>query len=211
MSDLPAPDVRYAGDTMGQRLKTYEALSDPRLPVGSFYAIRLDGKGFSKYTKKIKAQKPFDLDLMGIMDGVCRDLLLEFHFATVYTQSDEITCIPYFFGDNREAAFSGRLQKLSSVLASYAAASFARHLNAAIGRRPSFATNAYATFDCRVFAVPTKEELLNVLIWRQRDCEKNAKNGFAQSYFSHKALLKKNSDEQVRMVEEMHEPVVSHG
>lgn len=54
-----------------------------------------------------------------------------------------------------------------------------------------------AWFDARAFGVPIKEEAYNAVMWRARDCVKNSKGVFAQTYCSHKSLLNKHSNEQI--------------
>jgi hypothetical protein len=44
------------------------------------------------------------------------------------------------------------------------------------------------TFDCRVFQVPTTQDLLDVFIWREDDAVKNSVTMLAQAHFSHSEL-----------------------
>jgi tRNA(His) 5'-end guanylyltransferase len=50
-----------------------------------------------------------------------------------------------------------------------------------------------AMFDARVFQIPEKEEVVNCLIWRQQDAERNSIQMLAQSLYSHKELHGKNT------------------
>ena len=52
------------------------------------FVVRLDGRGFSKYTKKMKFNKPFDNDLIQIMQNVTADLMKQTQASFGYTQSD---------------------------------------------------------------------------------------------------------------------------
>lgn len=56
-----------------------------------------------------------------------------------------------------------------------------------------------AYFDSRVFQIPELEEVVNCLIWRQRDAEKNSIAMLAQSLYSHKELFKKNGSDMQEM------------
>jgi tRNA(His) 5'-end guanylyltransferase len=50
----------------------------------------------------------------------------------------------------------------------------------------NFANSAY--FDCRVFTIPDRIEVINYFRWRQQDCIRNSLSMVAQSNFSHKEL-----------------------
>jgi tRNA(His) 5'-end guanylyltransferase len=51
---------------------------------------------------------------------------------------------------------------------------------------PGQETLAY--FDCRVFTIPDRVEVMNYFRWRQQDCIRNSVSMVAQSNFSHKQL-----------------------
>ena len=119
--------------------------------------------------------------------------------------------------------FSGRTHKITSLCASYATMSFNKHLNEefmkermeiadrwedafrmtdeeradrrTLERFNNKLENAY--FDARCFGVESLEEVYNVFLFRGRDCIKNSKSVFSQSYCSHKELLNKNGEEQI--------------
>ncbi|MCB9766509.1 MAG: hypothetical protein H6739_42435, partial [Alphaproteobacteria bacterium] len=101
-----------------------------------------------------------------------------------YTQSDEISLIFYSDRSDRAIFLDGRIQKMTSILASMATAMFNAGLPDAIpekeGRR--------ALFDCRVWTVPTREEAANVLLWRELDATKNSISMAARAHYSHNAL-----------------------
>ena len=56
-------------------------------------------------------------------------------------------------------------------------------------------------FDARCFNIP-KEEVVNLVLWRQFDAERNSINSMGQSYFSHKELQNKNCGEVLKMLED---------
>ena len=155
--------------TLGARMKKYERSYDyqiiGRIPI----IIRLDGKGFSKWTKKCKFIKPFDHLMSGQMSRAMKETAEKIEGCMFsYTQSDEITFV-LRNDQSLEATpwFDNRIQKIGSVVNSI----FTAHFN-------NFDKKLYdfplAYFDARVFAVPTKSEILNGLIWRQNDCVKNS-------------------------------------
>ena len=170
------------GDDFGDRMKGYEAAADLRLdPVFPIYA-RIDGRAFSTFTRGMR--RPFDPDMTAAMVATCAALIEKTHARIGYTQSDEISLV-WLAEGVAEPLFSGRIQKLSSVLAGLATAAF----TAALMRSP---LAPYASklphFDCRVCGLPGRWEAANMLLWREMDASKNAVSMAAHAHFSHKAL-----------------------
>ena len=75
--------------SLGNSLKGYEKEFETHIPYDNHIIIRLDGHGFSKFTKGFK--KPFDEILHRAMVETTKDLVKEFQAVSGYTQSDEIT------------------------------------------------------------------------------------------------------------------------
>ena len=189
--------MKYKRDDFGNRMKAYEKLSEsvliPNLPI----VVRLDGKGFSKYTKKMK--RPYDEVLSNLMSDTCVHLMGKYsHIVCAYTQSDEITLIMKNEYD-KPVEFNGRLQKLCSILAGETSSFFA--VNASkLGLNE---TNQYPVFDCRIFNVPSWIEASNVILWREQDASKNSVQMLGQHNFSHKQLhgLKGNQIQEKLLLE----------
>lgn len=188
-------------DDLGDRMKAYEAVEaqrrlDPTLPM----IARLDGRGFSKFTRGLA--RPFDPRLSGLMVDTTRHLLGAFDAQLGYTQSDEITLVWAPFQQPATPPFGGRVQKLTSVFASEATAFFMADLATRIpekaGRR--------AAFDCRVWSVPSEAEAVNAVVWRQLDARKNSISSAARVHFSHKVLDRKSGEEMVAMLTEKGAP-----
>ena len=57
----------------------------------------------------------------------------------------------------------------------------------------------HAFFDARAFIIP-REEIFNVLCWRQLDCKRNSIQLLGQANFSHNQLQNKNNDEIQEML-----------
>lgn len=55
-------------------------------------------------------------------------------------------------------------------------------------------------FDSRVWTISDREEVINTFIWRQQDCTRNSISMVAQSLYSHKELMNKNSSELQEMI-----------
>lgn len=168
------------GDEFGARMKAYEAAEtsrrlDPHLPI---YA-RIDGRSFSRFTRGMA--RPFDERMLDAMIATTKHLVAETHARIGYTQSDEISLVWLADSPGSDVFFSGKVQKMVSVLASIAAAKFARVCPAGFEDR-------LPHFDARVFQMPSTMEAANAFLWRAMDARKNAISMVAQSRFSPRQL-----------------------
>lgn len=155
--------------------------------------IRLDGKGFSKFTKGLN--KPFDDGFSDDMDATAVFLCENIQGAKfAYTQSDEISIVLTDF-DNLETSawFDYNVQKMVSIAASLATAKF-NQLRAFRGE------TKLAQFDARVFQVPSINEMVNTILWRQQDCTRNSISMAASANFSHKLLEGKSGNDKQEML-----------
>lgn len=182
-------------DALGDRMKLYESRETARacMPGLPTYA-RIDGRCFSRFTKGL--DRPYDMRLSAVMISVTKALVEETNAVIGYTQSDEISLL---WDAEKEMLFGGKFQKLSSVLAGIATASFIvacanyeeLHNRVAI---------LLPSFDCRVFQLPNKTEAVNTLIWREQDATKNAISMAARCLYSHKELQDKTGPEMQGMI-----------
>ncbi len=181
--------------------------------------IRLDGKGFSKWTKDL--EKPFDEGFTDDMIETAKYLCANIQGVKfAYAQSDEISIVLTDF-DNLEsqAWFDYNVQKMTSIAASMATAKFnqlrlirfaknnvdpysstwARVLD---GTMNANEINDFkiAMFDARVFQVPTVDEMVNVMIWRQQDATRNSISMAAHEICGHSATMNKSGDEKQEML-----------
>lgn len=179
-------------DKMGDRLKYYEGIEAgrvliPHLPI----CVRVDGRAFHTFTRGMK--RPYDVDMSNAMIDTMKYLVEKTDACIGYVQSDEISLI---LSDEKDPMFGGRVQKLTSVIASMATAMF----NLVIHR--SFPDKPLAEFDCRVWNVPNRTEAANTILWREFDATKNSISMAARAYYSDKQLLGKNSSEKQDMLME---------
>lgn len=182
-------------DILGDRMKGYENATCgirllPRIPV----IARLDGKGFSKFTKGLK--RPYDERLANLMIETTKYLVKETNANCGYHQSDEITLVWYSETYESKIYFDGRLFKMISDLAAMASVFFNRELPNYLPEK----THLMPRFDCRVFNVPTADEAANTFLWRELDATKNSISMAAQHYYSHKELHAKNSSQKQEML-----------
>jgi tRNA(His) 5'-end guanylyltransferase len=171
-----------------------ESESSRRFLRGLPVLARIDGKKFSKYTATLN--KPFDTGFSECMIKTTEELVNETNTLLAYTQSDEISLV--FLGDDISQIFcDGRISKMTSILSSMATAFFNTHLRTLI---PSKVDSKPAFFDTRVWSVPSKQDVIDYLISRQTDCQRNSVSMAARSIYSHKALHGKNTKEMQEMM-----------
>lgn len=182
-------------DDFGDRMKGYEAVEtarrlDVHLPV---YA-RVDGRAFSTFTRGM--QRPFDRRMTTAMVDTAAFLVEKSHARIGYAQSDEISLVWLAEGEASDIFFSGKIQKMVSVIASMAAAKFASLC-------PENYRHRLPHFDTRVFQLPSKTEAANAILWRAMDARKNAIQAAAQAAFSTKELFRKSQSDMLKMLDEL--------
>lgn len=163
------------------------------LPKNSYAVIRVDGKGFSKYTKNMA--KPFDYGFTTDMRETAKYLAENIdgaHFA--YTQSDEISVVfSDLAGENTEWWFGGQVQKIVSIVAAMATAKF----NSLRFEGP------LALFDARVHHLDGAMGVWEYVQWRQSDALKNSVGMLASHHFSHKQLQGVSTQKRIEMLREI--------
>lgn len=166
-------------DLVTLEMKGLEHQFRTALPAKSFAVIRVDGKGFSKYTRGLV--RPFDAKFTNDMRETALFLCQNIDGALFgYTQSDEISIVMSDLSNNNtQAWFNGQIQKIVSTSAGLASAKFNR-------LRPEI--DKIAVFDGRTHTLPDAEGALRYIQWRQADAMKNSVGMLASHYFSHRTL-----------------------
>ncbi len=185
-------------DAFGDRMKSYEATetnraSMPLLPL----MIRLDGRGFSKFTQGLS--RPYDKRLSKCMVLLTLYLTREAGAKLGYTQSDEITLLLNQNTYEEQLFFGGKFFKLNSVLASMATAYFSRLIKKYLPheyylKRP--------LFDCRSWNVPNLIEAANCFLWREQDATKNSIQMAVREVASSKQLQGKKREAQLQILKD---------
>jgi tRNA(His) 5'-end guanylyltransferase len=182
------------GDSLGDRIKRYEAASRPFLTPNTPVLIRVDGKAFHTWTKGF--DRPFDMPLIQAMVQATRQTARQMQgFKLAYTQSDEAT---FLITDTDRLESQPWYGYSANKLVSITASMFTAYFNKAIGNLGNLALSP-AFFDARAFNVPF-EDAANVFIWRQRDWARNSVMMCAQWHFSHGKLQGKKSNEAQEMM-----------
>ena len=202
-------------DELGTRMKEfYEEVPKTRLVRRMPVAIRIDGKAFHTFTRGF--QKPFDEILVKSMQDTMKYLCENIQGCVLgYTQSDEITLILVDYQNlNSCAWFDYEVQKMCSIAASMATMAFNKFFTKNVNyfemtHEHDDTINEYCTtlvnaaekgamFDARCFNIP-KEEVCNLIYWRQLDATRNSIQMVGQANFSHKELQNKSCN----MIQEM--------
>ena len=205
-------------DELGTRMKEfYEGVPKTRLVRRMPVAIRIDGKAFHTFTRGF--QKPFDEILVKSMQDTMKYLCENIQGCVLgYTQSDEITLILVDYKHlNSDAWFDYEIQKMCSIAASMATMAFNKAFASNVAKQSKrlyseyleekdasyidtleIAMNKGAMFDARCFNIP-KEEVANLIYWRQLDATQNSIQMVGQANFSHKELQNKSCN----MIQEM--------
>lgn len=204
-------------DDLGVRMKTfYEQIPKTKLMRRCPVAIRIDGKAFHTFTRGF--QKPFDEVLIKSMHGTMKYLCENIQGCVLgYTQSDEITLILVDYKKLTSSAwFDYEVQKICSIAASMATMAFnnifSKYVkefdlelayndngidteeNRKLWEIYKKAINKGAMFDARCFNIP-KEEVTNLVYWRQLDASRNSIQMVGQANFSHKELQNKSCND----------------
>lgn len=189
-------------DGLGDRMKTYEAVTQMVLPRRTYAILRLDGRAFHSLVKKMKAEKPFDMKLMDLMNRTAKYLcenIQGVQFA--YVQSDEISLLLTDFEKvDTQSWFGGNVQKMVSISAAMATSFFQTKLIFG-GFNLDWDNGApFAMFDSRVFIIPDPVEVYNCFLWRVRDWERNSIQMLSRSIYSHKDLQGKRREDMHEML-----------
>ena len=212
-------------DELGIRMKTfYEQIPKTKLMRRTPVAIRIDGKAFHTFTKGF--EKPFDMVLVKSMQETMKYLCENIQGCVLgYTQSDEITLILVDYKNlNTSAWFDYEVQKMCSISASMATVAFNKAFRKEIqnfDKENNLSNfnyfndstneltklhNTYwtaiekgAMFDARVFNIP-KEEVTNLIYWRQLDATRNSIQMVGQAIFSHNELQYKSCNDIQNML-----------
>lgn len=218
-------------DSLGDRMKRYEAVSKTMLMHRNPTIIRIDGKAFHTFTRGFV--RPFDDVLIKSMQETTKYLCENIQNCVFgYTQSDEITLVLVDYEHLDTAAwYDYEVQKLCSISASIATMAFNKAFERNIEdyihevkllsiddmssiseeddaklKQYEIYRNAYmngAVFDARCFSVP-RDEVTNCVLWRQQDATRNSIQMVGQSYFKHQELENKNCNMIQDMLHETH-------
>jgi tRNA(His) guanylyltransferase len=156
------------------------------------FFVRLDGRAFHRLAEDLTLKKPFDARFSDAMAQVCTMLLADSGLSPefAFTFSDEISL--YF----NQLPFRGRIEKIDSVSASFAASS----LTLVLG------TITPLSFDARVIPA-TREFAIEYLTNRQNEAWRNHINGYCHHALIEEGMSAKKAAGQLKGMpaKELHE------
>lgn len=149
------------GDDFDARMRAFEYFHELRLLPDAWVVIRVDGRGFSRFTEP-RFDKPFDARFHAMMVAAASALLEQLQGVYAYTESDEISVLLRRDWDQ----FDRSLEKTVSISAGIASAAF------------TLACGEAAHFDSRVWLGVSDEHVVDYFRWRQSDATRCALNGW---------------------------------
>lgn len=154
------------------KMKECEIYSNLKVPCGSKIVIRADGRNFSKLSNDLKLERPYDTNFANLMVGICNDFFLEFSPEFIFTFSDEINILL------SDIPFSGRVEKLDSVFASFISGSFTKNLIKNFKDYALYEILKPISFDSRI--IPLSDSgVYEYFKTRQNEAWRNCLNGYS--------------------------------
>ena len=178
-------------------MKEYEVYSSLKVPKNSKIIISLEGRSFHQLAQDLNLAKPYDEHFYQVIAKVCEDLFKEFSPLFTYTFSDEISLLL------DKIPFDGRIEKIDSVIASFASSSFVIHYDVDFKKPPAF--------DSRVIPI-SNEDILKYFKWRQDESWRNCVNSYGISYLKSKYSNSEANDKINGMnLSDIHELLFQNG
>lgn len=183
-------------DSLGDRMKGYEKISNRHLIKRVPVMIRVDGRAFHTLTKGLE---PFDRNMINTMRLAALATAESIQGCrAVYVQSDEVTfCLVDYTELETQPWFGNDLDKIVSIAAATMTGYFNHYYwdpseTARIGWKP-------ALFDARAFNIP-HNEVVNAFLWRAKDWHRNSINMYCSMFFSPKQLHGKSNKDRHDML-----------
>ncbi|MDD1774364.1 MAG: guanylyltransferase [Methanobacterium sp.] len=152
-------------------MKDCEIFSNLKAPCSSRLVVRMDGRNFSNLAYRLELEKPYDRIFVKIMTDACLDFFKEFAPGFIYIFSDEVNVLLDYL------PFSGRVEKINSVFASFISSAFTRHL-----LNSKFCADLQdikpISFDSRIIPLDNLG-LVEYFKGRQNEAWRNCLNGYA--------------------------------
>lgn len=139
---------------------------DDRLLPNCWIVVRIDGRGFHKFSDKHNFEKPNDPRALHLMNRAAVTVMKEFRDIVLsYGESDE-----YSFVIRKDTdMYNRRASKFTSYINSLFSASYVFFWNHYFKEK----LKQIPCFDSRAILYPTDENLKDYLCWRQVDCHIN--------------------------------------
>lgn len=138
------------------------------LPPSNWIVVRIDGRGFSKLTKKYNFAKPNDLRALDLLNAAALEVTKSMvDVVLAYGQSDEYSFVLH----ESTTLFERRAAKLATTVATQFTVEYCMLWSTYFPDTPL--TRPWPTFDGRCVCYPKRKILRDYLAWRQADCHIN--------------------------------------
>lgn len=195
---------KYNRNSLGARMKTYEAVSKIFLTPGIPKIVRLDMRAGHTFCRDFV--RPFDDVFSECMIHTTKELCAQVTGVVMgYTQSDEISLVINDVTEegNINSFFNGNVEKIVSVSASIATIAFNKKYMEVVQAIPQddkmkevYEKNLWtAQFDSRVFCLPNVTGVHNYILWRQNDATRNSIQMAGHACFTQKQMHAKDNNE----------------
>jgi len=158
--------------TIRDRIKYLEdERNGTNIPVDAFYLVRLGGCSFATF---IHGMESVHGRIVESIEQTTEDLVHKYHAVTGFCHSDEIVLLfseeSKCDAERRQLSFhEGNVQKLCSILASYASVCFNKHVSH-FDWEPRFRSRIEegVIFECRLIVPRDTKETFNCFSWRRQ-------------------------------------------
>eukprot|EP00917_Polyrhabdina_sp_WS-2016_P024729 GHVP01053431.1.p1 GENE.GHVP01053431.1~~GHVP01053431.1.p1 ORF type:complete len:248 (+),score=35.57 GHVP01053431.1:2-745(+) len=138
-----------------------------RILPNSYFVVRIDGRGFTKFSQVHKFAKPNDTNALALMTACASYVMKQFpDIIFAYGQSDEYS----FLFRRGTDLWNRREMKIAGSIVSEFSARYVMNWESRFKDTPLLSTPC---FDTRVVVYPTKNEVRDYFSWRQADCHVN--------------------------------------
>ncbi|KAK1923225.1 putative tRNA guanylyltransferase [Papiliotrema laurentii] len=141
-------------------------LPDPLMP-NTFAVVRIDGRGFHKFSDTHQFDKPNDVRALNLMDHAARSVMEELgDVVLAFGESDEYS----FLIRRSSQLYNRRRSKINSTIVSLFTSAYVFHWTRYF---PNTELVYPPSFDSRVVLYPTPKEVRDYFSWRQADTHIN--------------------------------------
>jgi len=173
----------------GSKFRGWEIYS--RETIKAPIIVRMDGRGFHRVADECGMERPFDERFHKSMIETAKALMMEagFNISIAHTASDEISLL---FLRDPHVPFNGRIEKILSILPSYASSFLQNCL------RRHFSYEKPISFDARIVKVNDRREILEYFRWRCLNAFRNFLNAYANEIIGREETFRMKGHEAVR-------------
>ncbi|WRT70769.1 uncharacterized protein IL334_007768 [Kwoniella shivajii] len=146
-------------------VRSYE-LPDPLMP-GTFIVVRIDGRGFHKFSDAHSFSKPNDRRALDLMDMAAKTVMDEYKDVIMaFGESDEYS----FLLKKNTKLYNRRRSKIASSIVSLFTSAYVFNWSRYLPNEP---LRYSPSFDSRVVLYPSAKEVRDYFAWRQADTHIN--------------------------------------